>query len=352
MLKNVNLTIWISSLPLIFLVRFAKKNPSFTERYYSELVYPWLFEIHEFFFDKFPFSLGDILYLIIVLLIINQVLKKSQYWYIKPFSFFYDLGAVLILVLWIFHLSWGLNYHRLALSDQLGISTNYNQKELISGINQLIVNVNQLQQELVKVDSLPVSPTKSKSFFLKSTTVYHPKNPDLTVGLSNVKRSLFSTPLCYMGYAGYLNPFTLESQINLKIPTLNLVTTILHETAHQMGYASEKEANFIAYQSAIKNDDPYIRYAGYSFALRYFFSELYAIDRRKAKDLAEKINSGVLNNLKETSDFWKKYENPFEMIFEKTYDTYLKANGESSGLKSYNEMVGLVINYHKNIGEF
>ena len=82
-----------------------------------------------------------------------------------------------------------------------------------------------------------------------------------------------------MGYAGYLNPFTLESQINLKIPTLNLVTTILHETAHQMGYASEKEANFIAYQSAIKNDDPYIRYAGYSFSLRYFFSELYAIDR-------------------------------------------------------------------------
>jgi hypothetical protein len=40
------------------------------------------------------------------------------------------------------------------------------------------------------------------------------------------------------------------------------------------------------------------------------------------------------------------------MIFEKTYDTYLKANGELRGVKSYNEMVGLVINYHKNIGGF
>ena len=63
---------------------------------------------------------------------------------------------------------------------------------------------------------------------------------------------MYSLPLSYMGYAGYLNPFTLESQVNSKIPTLNLITTLLHETAHQMGYASEKEANFIAYYSAIK----------------------------------------------------------------------------------------------------
>ena len=352
MLKNANLTIWMSGIPLIFIVKLAKENPSFTEVYYSKLFYPYVFEIHQFFFSKFPFSFGDILYLTFAVLIINQVLKKSHYLYLKPWSFFNDLGVVLILFLWIFHLSWGLNYHRLALSDQLGISTDYNLEELTGGINELIIKVNQLQIELVKVDSLPVIPNNSKSFFLESTHIYHPANPSITSELSDVKRSLFSVPLSYMGYAGYLNPFTLESQINSKIPTLNLVTTILHETAHQMGYASEKEANFIAYQSAIKNDDPYVRYAGYSFALRYFFSELNAIDQSRANHLANKINSGVIKNFKETSDFWKKYENPFEVIFEKIYDTFLKANGEPSGLKSYNEMVGLVINYHKNIEEF
>ena len=352
MLKNSKLTIWISAIPLFFIVKYTKENPYFTEAYYSQLFYPWVFKIHRFFFNNFPFSLGDILYLTFAMLIINRVIRKSYYWYLRPWSFLNDLGVVLILFLWIFYLSWGLNYHRLALSEQLGISTDYDLEELTAGIKELIVNVNQLQIELVKVDSLPVIPNNSKSFFLKSTTLYNPTNPSLTFELLDVKRSLFSTPLSYMGYAGYLNPFTLESQINSKIPTLNLVTTSLHETAHQMGYASEKEANFIAYQSAIKNDDPFIRYAGYSFALRYFFSELSAIDRSKANHLAKKINSGVLKNFKETSDFWKKYENPFEVIFEKIYDTFLKVNGESSGLKSYNEMVGLVINYHKNIQKF
>ena len=352
MLKNSKLTIWISAIPLLFIVKFAKENPYFTEAYYSQLFYPWVFEIHRFFFNKFPFSLGDILYLTFAILIINRFIRKSYYWYLRPWSFFNDLGVVLILFLWIFHLSWGLNYHRLALSEQLGISTDYDLEELTAGIKELIVNVNQLQKELVKVDSLPVIPNNSKSFFLKSTTVYHPTKPSLTFELLDVKRSLFSIPLSYMGYAGYLNPFTLESQINSKMPTLNLVTTSLHETAHQMGYASEKEANFIAYQSAIKNDNPYIRYAGYSFALRYFFSELIAINRPRANHLAKKINSGVLKNFKETSDFWKKYENPFGVIFEKIYHIFLKANGERSGLKSYNEMVGLVINYHKNIEKF
>ena len=41
-----------------------------------------------------------------------------------------------------------------------------------------------------------------------------------------------------------------------------------------------------------------------------------------------------------------------QVIFQKIYDTFLKANGETSGSKSYNEMIGLVINYHKNIEKF
>ena len=35
------------------------------------------------------------------------------------------------------------------------------------------------------------------------------------------------------------------------------------------------------------------------------FSELNAIDQSRANHLANKINSGVLKNFKETSDFWK-----------------------------------------------
>jgi hypothetical protein len=136
------------------------------------------------------------------------------------------------------------------------------------------------------------------------------------------------------------------------MPIQSLITTSLHETAHQIGYAAEKEANFIAYLSSITSEDPYIQYAGNTFAFRYLFNELYKLDSKIAKSKLKRLNPGILKNFKEVNDFWKKYENPFEIIFDKTYDSYLKANGQKSGIKSYNEMVGLVINFHKNEKRF
>jgi len=352
MLKRANLTLWLSALPLWLLVQYAKENPSFTEQYYSQFLYPWVFKLHQWVFDLLPFSYGDVLYLVFILFGVRLIKNKIKHWWIKPWSFIYDSVAGIILVLWIFHLSWGFNYYRESLSEQYNISTKYSEDELTHGLNQLIKKANELHKELVSSDSLPVKATNSKSFFLNNTRVHHPTQPAMTIESSKVKKSLFSLPLSYMGYAGYLNPLTLESQVNSKMPTLNLVTTLLHETAHQMGYASEKEANFIAYRSAIKNDNPYIRYAGYTFALRYFYSELSKANEPKADELAKKINPGVLKNFREATEFWEKYDNPFEVIFDKTYDTYLKANGQSSGIKSYNEMVGLVINYHEHIEAF
>ena len=50
-----------------------------------------------------------------------------------------------------------------------------------------------------------------------------------------------------MGYGGYLNPLPLRHKsirVNLKLRVLKV--TAAHEIAHQLGYAAEEEANFIA----------------------------------------------------------------------------------------------------------
>ena len=57
------------------------------------------------------------------------------------------------------------------------------------------------------------------------------------------------------------------------------------------------------------------------------------------------MNLGVLKNFEQLSDFWVKFQNPFEPFFKKGYDSYLKANGQVKGIKSYNAMVGMLIAY-------
>lgn len=346
--KRATTLVWYSAIPLWLLIRFARKNPEFIEKYYSRIFYPLVFDLHQFFLGLIPFSLGDVLYLVLVFLILITIFKRILYWKIKPLNIFMDLGSVVILTAWIFHLSWGLNYHRLPLSEQLRIPIEYGEEDLIDLLDKTIDESNQWHSRLVSSDTLPVTFPFSREQVSGKITLYHPVYKETLLYASKVKKSLLSLPLSYMGYSGYLNPFTLESQVNSKMPIQSLITTSLHETAHQIGYASEKEANFIAYLSAINSQNPYIQYAGNTFAFRYLFNELYKLDSKIAKSKLKHLNPGILKNFKEVNDFWKKYDNPFEVIFDKTYDSYLKANGQKSGIKSYNEMVGLIINYHKN----
>ena len=46
-------------------------------------------------------------------------------------------------------------------------------------------------------------------------------------------------------------------------------------------------------------------------------------------------------------DFWKSYENPFETISKTVWDRFLKVNNQTNGIKSYNYMVGLIVNYYE-----
>src|SRR5690606_30790577 len=111
------------------------------------------------------------------------------------------------------------------------------------------------------------------------------QHPEFNFTTPSINNSLYSTPLSYMGFAGYLNPFTGEAQVNSLLPKYNFATTAAHEMSHQIGYASESEANFIGYLASVSHEDAYIRYSGYSFALKYCLSTLEKFKKGSGKAL-------------------------------------------------------------------
>ena len=64
-----------------------------------------------------------------------------------------------------------------------------------------------------------------------------------------------SNLLCYTGITGIYSPFTGEANVNISSPDIYIPFTTLHEMAHQRGYASEDEANFLVYIACINNKD-------------------------------------------------------------------------------------------------
>ena len=156
-----------------------------------------------------------------------------------------------------------------------------------------------------------------------------------------------SLPLTYMGFGGYLNPFTNEAQVNDKLPMYGFPNVVCHEMAHQIGFGSESECNFIGFMAGVKNENLFFQYSALSNALRYCMSNIGMKNEKEFDRLKVKINPGILENYKESEKFWEQYDTFIDKAFHAFYDQYLKSNQQEDGIDSYSKFVDLLVNYYK-----
>lgn len=333
-------------------IRLLSGHPYFVEEYYSHGVYPVLSKVMRYSLGIVPFSLGDFLYGSLILLAIAWLVKRISQRFINPRIWIPNALATLSIIYFCFHLFWGFNYYRLPLHKSLGIENDYTTEKLIKLTETLIDRSNDIHLELVENDSAKVEYDYTKQELFEITLEGYDNIqkdfPELSYNGEALKRSLYSLPLTYMGFNGYLNPLTNEAQVNTIIIPYKIPTTASHEVGHQLGFAKENEANFIACLVTMNHPNKHFRYSGYTFALSYCLSELYRRDMEKAEELIKKINPGIIANYREVDEFWLKHQNPFEPIFKATYNRYLIVNNQSDGMKSYSYVVALLVNYFDN----
>ena len=333
-------------------LQILKHFPEFVEKYYSLGFYPILSKVSRYLFGWIPFSVGDLFYVLIAILAIRWIFKNFQRLRFEPFRFLWDITATLSIVYFMFNILWGLNYYRLPLHQSLGLKSDYTYEQLLSTTHRFIDKSNALHHQINKGDTLKIDmPYSQKEIFNMSMNGYQnleKEFPKLAYSPRSLKKSGWNLGLTYMGYSGYLNPFSGEAQVNALISTYKFAVVACHEEAHQIGFAAENEANFIATLATLNNDDPYIQYAGSIFTLRFLINEVARNDAAKFNELLKTINPGILANFKEMREFWEHYENPFETFSKVFWDNFLKANNQSRGISSYSYMVALVINYYED----
>jgi len=333
-------------------LRIIAQYPALIEKYYSNGLYIYLSKLLNFIFGWIPFSIGDILYaLLAILLIINIYTSlKNKKFHLK--STLFKIGGFASIIFFIFHLNWGLNYFRQPVSRSLNFDVEkYSTNELVGFTEKLITKINQVQLSITKNDSVVVENNLNNQEIKEvSYTVYQQfqkKYPQYSHENLKAKHSLFSVPLTYMGFAGYLNPLTNEAQVNYLIPKNSYPAVVCHELAHQVGIGPESEANFIGYLAATNSNDVYFNYSAYLMAVRYALFEIFQKDPEKFEETKMKLNKGILKDIQQSQDFWESYQNWSEKYFKTFYDTFLKANQQKDGMKSYNKMVVLLVNYYK-----
>ncbi len=251
-----------------------------------------------------------------------------------------------------FHLLWGFNYYRQPLFEKMKIERDYTDADLLLFTKKLIAKTNATQFQITQNKNAKiVFPYSQEHVIQMNLNGYRTLASEyffFNYSELSAKKSLFSLPLTYMGFGGYLNPFTNEAQVNYLMPMYNSPTTSCHEIAHQMGYASESECNFIGFMASVKNNDLHFKYSGYSFALRYCLANWQVRNEVVYKQLLQTVHPGILKNYDESDAFWKTYETPIETGFHLFYDTFLKWNQQKEGMEGYSKFVNLMVNYYQN----
>jgi hypothetical protein len=117
--------------------------------------------------------------------------------------------------------------------------------------------------------------------------------PFLVYTPASVKPSIYSYLGNYLGFQGYYNPFSGEGQVNTTIPRFLEPFVTAHEIAHQVGYARENEANFVAYLACREYESPAFRYSLYLDMYGYALGEVYRRDTAMARRFQEKVHPQV-----------------------------------------------------------
>jgi len=337
----------------LLLMLFAG-HPAAVERYYSNGFYPVVCHIFHSVFNLFPFSVGDLVYIVVVIYLLYTVIKLIRLLIKREWK---PLGVSLLgTAIWvqsgiiIFYLFWGMNYYRLPASVRLGLTdSTYTAVELKTVTATLIDSVNacrirvtasDLQQGNKAIYATAINAITSLS---DSSANFHAYRPD-------IKPSLLTPLINYMGTSGYYNPFTAESQINYAMPVFLRPFVACHELSHQEGYGPEDEANFVGFLAGIRSKDRLLRYSAYYLGVQEFMFALRMQDSLARKELKKRISPEVLNDYKTERTYWVSYEGKIEVVSSLFYDNFLKANNQPQGLRTYNQMIWLVMSWYRKNG--
>ncbi len=240
-----------------------------------------------------------------------------------------------------FYLLWGLNYHAPKLSETLSLPVQPRTAEELAALTKYLAEkANALSAQVQRDENGSVvlsdwdEVAKAVAEEFSKTT----GRPEVAV-----KPVLFSKGLSMMQVTGVFSPYTGEANVNRDNVASDLPFTMAHEMAHRYAIAPENEANFFAFYTLHESDNPLLSYSAHLAALRSAHNALASANASLASEIAATYDERVIADIREYNRHWAQYEGKVAEVSTKVYNTYLITQGQESGIRSYGEMVDLLL---------
>lgn len=345
-------------IPLSLLLTFiAKKSDYFAEHIYVKHIYKWLSQIISTITGLLPFSIAEILILILPILIflifirfIFKMVSEKDKRKERVIKALLNILCTVSVIYFLFTALAGLNYYRYTFSYYSNLEIiDSTLEELYTLTERLMMDANNLRSQVPLTDEEGVFKLSVNNYKLaKAANEAYSRlaedYPILGGYYGTPKPVVFSKAMSYAEITGIFIPFTMEANVNVDVPDYTIPATMLHELAHQRGFMREDEANFLAYLAGMKSNDVEFRYSSTMHALVVSGNALYGQNTDMYFKIRDQYSEEVLKDLRANSAYWVQYEDTVISAMSNTVnDTYLKANSQSDGVKSYGRMLDLLL---------
>ena len=361
---------WISAgilLLLILIFNLLAMWKGFCD-FYTAHITPVILNTYGRFTGLFPFSVGEILIVLGLLLIAAALIlgilliflrKKAGF---RRFcrAFYKTFLMILLSVALIMTLNCSIPY---GCSDMevKGQARAYTVGELEILRNYLVEKCNAMAAEFPRDDKgrLIYDPDLSdlngecRSLMQSMEDEY----PRLSGYYPDMKPVFFSSVMSQSRLMGIFFPFSMEANYNTKMYITNHAFVFCHEYAHLKGYMQEDEANYLAFRACLRSEDPYVVYSGYLGVLNYvqnaYYDNMKAADPERYKAQPSFSEHVKTDDIFLTKEAWEEVEetsifntDTMGKIHDDFTNGYMHYYGIEDGIASYGRVTDLLLQYY------
>lgn len=347
----------------------AWRSSSFCN-FYVKHIFPAVGSVFSRVMSVFPFSVGEwmiavgLLFAVAFLAAAFLRVTVRKPWIIRLFACFRSVLCWSLLGLfWVMTCNCFIQYHASEFEeiymDQVR-SEGYSKEELAILRDYIVVNLNELSGKMARdengyllydgdIHQTAVAAMQRMGEEYEQLQGFYPRPKEI----------YFSDLLSQTYMMGYYFPFSMEANYNGTMYIVNKPSTICHEFAHLKGFIQEDEASLIGYLACVDSEDPFFRYSGYMGVLAYVENEFQASIQKSRKEYAKHPAIDPLvykDSVFLTKEAWQEVEEKAvvstktaKKVSRAATTASLKLNGVEEGMKSYDGVVKLLLDYYDGI---
>ena len=324
---------------------WAPMRPDTVERWYSTGVYPAIQTRLTPLTNVIPFAVLDILLvatLVFVVVCVTRTVRairrvRSP----RPLGgLIWTLVTAASVLYLVFLVLWGFNYRRVPVAQHLELSSTAPSAQSVAKLGaRAVAELNRLHADAHRIgwNEREWQDAGLRDAF-HATQHLLSNSPPAQVG--RIKVTLLGTYFRWSSVDGMVNPFGLEVLANPDLLPWERPFVAAHEWSHLAGYANEAEANFVGWLTCVRGNVP-MQYSGWLFLYWQIAGQIDADDRT---EIAGRLGDGPRADLQAIVDRLRRGQFPFlRNVSWRVYDRYLKANRVDEGVRSYDEVLTLIL---------